>query len=146
MIVIVIIHLPYRCLDSVTDSSGDNKGTILVIPMVKLSLNAFGAAKEKITRKKGTGYGDSNGPFRDTLRIRQLEADGWIVYSVSQMPSSSTDYFSDKHIEAALIQTTSKSRSFIEILQKRVKITQKPFFDVVSLDYKISGLTSWLNY
>lgn len=103
-----------------------------------LSLNEFLATKEKIVgirAKRFRNVEDSNGPFRDSLRIHQLEADGWIVYSVSQMPFPSPECFSDQHIEAALIKTESERRSFIKILQKRVKITKKPYFDVVSLDY-----------
>lgn len=87
--------------------------------------------KKKMTQEK-----DPHGPWRDTLRIHQLQSDGWSVFSVSRMSARSEGYFSDKHVEASLCKTNSKTRSFMKILQQKVgEISKKPFFDVLSLDY-----------
>lgn len=106
---------------------------ILVIPLVHLSMEIFQKQQKEISSKKATG--DPHGPFRDTVRIHQLEANGWMVYSVSRMTSPDPDFFAEKHIEASLNQTDSDSRSFIKILKRKVNVSQKPYFSAIALDY-----------
>ncbi len=89
--------------------------------------------QKEISSKKTIG--DPHGPYRDTVRIHQLEANGWWVYSVSRMASPDPDFFAEKHIEASLNQTESDRRSFIKILKRKVNVSQRPFFSAIALDY-----------
>lgn len=120
-----------------TDNAPNEKGhsrslNILVIPLVHLSVDAFQIQQTDISSKK---IGDPKGPYRDTVRINQLEVNGWKVYSVSRMASPDPEFFAEKHIEASLNQTTSARRSFIEILKRNVHVSQKPYFSAIALDY-----------
>lgn len=117
---------------------GISGGNILVMPMVKLSDQAFYDHITKKERRIMTSRNENDtphGPFRDTIRIKKLHDAGWNVFSVSGMESRNSGYFGDNHIEATLIQSTSKSRGFIQLLREKIPCTKTPFFDIVALDY-----------
>lgn len=128
---VYFLNIGIVCLES-----KDQKGNILVIPLVHLSSKQFKVQEKLVFSKKNNSQlSDSNGPFRDTIRIHQLENEGFNVYSISCMDSRSSGYYSDKHIEASITETDSKSRSLTKILQDRINVDHRPFFSLISLDY-----------
>ncbi len=77
--------------------------------------------------------------LRDTIRITQLEALGYIVFTVSDMPAKHQHYFAPTHIQVRISATDSVSRGFVTTLKKHFEenmVRVEPnFFHAIALEY-----------
>lgn len=77
--------------------------------------------------------------LRDTIRIRELESQGYNVFTVSDLAAQGEHYFAPTHIQVHIAATDSSRRGLVNTLKKHFavnKIRFEPnFFDAIALEY-----------